>query len=51
MKTKPPSIKGKWRQGKKVGRTLYIDNILVGVVDTSEIAKAIVDKMNNKKEH
>jgi hypothetical protein len=35
-----------WRVGRKLGRTLYRDEVLVGMVDTPEIATAIVDAMN-----
>ncbi len=34
------------RIGRKLGRTLYRDEVCVGMVDTREIAKAIVDAMN-----
>lgn len=36
----------RWRVGRKLGRTLYIDEVLVGMVDTREIAAAICDAMN-----
>jgi len=36
----------RWHQGTKLGRTLYIDDICIGMVDTPELAKSIVDKMN-----
>lgn len=35
-----------WRIGTKLGRTLYRDEVLVGMVDTPEIAATIVDAMN-----
>jgi hypothetical protein len=35
-----------WRVGRKVGRTLYLDDQLVGMVDTPELAQAIVAAMN-----
>lgn len=36
-----------WRTGTKLGRTLYRDEVLVGMVDTAEIAAEIVEAMNN----
>jgi hypothetical protein len=35
-----------WRVGRKLGRTLYLDEDCVGMVDTHDIAKRIVDAMN-----
>jgi hypothetical protein len=35
-----------WRVGTKLGRTLYRDEVLVGLVDTPEIAAEIVAAMN-----
>jgi hypothetical protein len=35
-----------WRPGRKVGRTLYHDGKLVGLVDTPELAAGICDAMN-----
>jgi hypothetical protein len=46
IKRQMPNLKGRWRQGTKLGKTLYIDNICIGMVDTPEIAKSIVDRMN-----
>jgi len=37
---------GQWRVGSKVGRTIYLDNKLVGLVDTIELATQIVNTMN-----
>jgi hypothetical protein len=37
---------GRWRVGRHLGRTLYIDDQVVGMVDTVELAAAIVDAMN-----
>jgi hypothetical protein len=37
-----------WRVGRKLGRTLYKDDICVGMVDTPELARAIVLAMNAK---
>ncbi len=36
----------RWRVGGKLGRTLYRDGQLVGLVDTREIAAEIVETMN-----
>lgn len=41
-------LTGIWRQGNKLGRTLYIDNVCIGMVDTPAIAKSIVAAMNAK---
>ena len=35
-----------WRVGRTLGRTLYCDDVLVGLVDTPEIATAIAQRMN-----
>lgn len=35
-----------WRVGKKLGRTLYIGDTVVGMVDTPELAAQIVWAMN-----
>lgn len=37
--------KAGWRAGKTLGRTLYLDGVLVGMVDSPEIATAIVTAM------
>jgi hypothetical protein len=36
----------RWRNGRSIGRTLYIDNKVIGMVDTPELAEAIVARMN-----
>lgn len=36
----------RWRTGRRVFRTLYLDGNLVGLVDTKELADAIVAAMN-----
>ncbi len=36
----------RWRVGRKLGRTLYRDGTCVGMVDTPELAAAIVAAMN-----
>jgi hypothetical protein len=41
-----PDVEPRWRQGRKVGRTLYVDDVLVGLVDTPELAREIVEAMN-----
>jgi len=38
-----------WRVGRKLGRTLYKDEVCVGMVDTKELAEAIVNAMNARK--
>lgn len=43
IKGPPPP---RWRTGTKLGRTLYLDNHCVGMVDTPEIANLIVAAMN-----
>ena len=35
-----------WRVGRKLGRTIYKDDVCVGMVDTSELATEIVNRMN-----
>lgn len=35
-----------WRVGRKLGRTLYKDDVVVGMVDTPELASEIVGVMN-----
>jgi hypothetical protein len=37
---------GTWRVGRKLGRTLYVDGVCVGMVDTPALALAIVAAMN-----
>jgi hypothetical protein len=37
-----------WRVGRKLGRTLYRDEVCVGIVDTPEIAAEIVAACNGK---
>lgn len=44
----PPQRTGAWRVGKKNGRTLYVDDNLVGMVDNPRIAKRIIDAMNGE---
>lgn len=36
----------RWRVGTKLGRTLYRDEQLVGMVDSASIAAEIVERMN-----
>jgi hypothetical protein len=38
----------RWRVGKKLGRTLYRDDSLVGLVDTADDAAEIVQAMNGE---
>lgn len=35
-----------WRVGRKLGRTLYLNNVCVGMIDTAELAAEIVASMN-----
>lgn len=35
-----------WRTGRKVGRTLYLDGSLVGLMDTPELAAKVVGALN-----
>jgi hypothetical protein len=37
---------GHWRVGRHLGRTLYVDDQVVGMVDTPELGDAIVAAMN-----
>jgi hypothetical protein len=37
---------GKWRAGRKVGRTLYLNDALMGVLDTPELAAQVVAALN-----
>lgn len=37
-----------WRVGRKLGRTLYCDEVFVGTIDTPEMAQAICDAMNER---
>jgi uncharacterized protein (DUF433 family) len=37
---------GRWRVGSKLGRTLYLDDVCVGMVDSPKIAERIVERMN-----
>jgi NTP pyrophosphatase (non-canonical NTP hydrolase) len=41
-----PAGTGRWRTGRRVGRTLYLDDVLVGVVDTPELAAQVVAAVN-----
>jgi hypothetical protein len=36
----------KWRTGRKVGRTLYIGDNLVGLMDTPELAELVATSVN-----
>lgn len=35
-----------WRVGRKVGRTVYQDDELIGVMDTAELAEKVVRAVN-----
>jgi hypothetical protein len=36
----------RWRVGRKVGRTIYLDDQLCGMMDTPELARQVVDALN-----
>ena len=48
-----------WRTGRKVGRTIYLqqgadpsdDDPLIGVMDTNELARIVVDAVNGAARH
>lgn len=40
------SYVSRWRVGRTIGRTLYIGDKCIGMVDTPELAAAIVEAMN-----
>lgn len=35
-----------WRVGRKVGRTIYEGDLLIGTMDTPELAREVVDAVN-----
>lgn len=35
-----------WRVGRKVGRTIYQGDTLIGMMDTPELARRVVDAVN-----
>jgi hypothetical protein len=37
----------RWRVGRKLGRTVYFDDAVVGIVDTREMAKGLVRCAND----
>ena len=37
---------GRWRTGTKLGRTLYLDDVCIGMVDSPRLADRIVERMN-----
>jgi hypothetical protein len=41
-------IRPAWRVGRSLGRTLYVGDTFVGVVDTPKLAAAIVEAMNGR---
>jgi hypothetical protein len=43
-----PAAAEVWRVGRKLGRTLYLNEELAGMVDTPELAEAIVAAMNRE---
>ncbi len=36
----------KWRTGRKLGRSVYIGDELVGLMDTPQLARLVVDSVN-----
>jgi hypothetical protein len=46
LRAKEAQLEPRWRVGRKLGRTLYVDGVCVGMVDTTTLAKAIVHTMN-----
>jgi hypothetical protein len=38
-----------WRVGRKLGRTVYFMNELVGIFDTANMAKGVVDTLNARR--
>ncbi|MGA7949695.1 MAG: hypothetical protein WCA45_05990 [Thiobacillaceae bacterium] len=43
---KPPLPKPQWRVGRKVGRTIYYNDGLVGMMDTPKLAEQVVAALN-----
>lgn len=43
-------MSNRWRVGKKLGRTLYDGDELVGLMDTEELARLVVDAVNEQLE-
>ena len=39
---------GNWRVGRKVGRTIYDGDTLIGVMDTPELAARVVEAVNRR---
>ena len=39
----------RWRVGRKLGRTLYVDEVFVGMVDTPELAAKMVHALNEER--
>jgi hypothetical protein len=39
----PLHVAAAWRVGRKLGRTLYLDDRCVGMLDDPELARAVVD--------
>ncbi len=37
----------RWRVGRTVGRTVYLDDVLVGLMDTPELAAQVVAALNS----
>jgi hypothetical protein len=49
-KSKEDGGDARWRVGRKLGRTLYLDGKIVGMMDTRELAAWIVKVMNGEDE-
>lgn len=46
-----PSNPPPWRVGRKVGRTIYdADDVLIGLMDTPELAALVVASVNTQRE-
>lgn len=45
-----PETPQPWRVGRKLGRTLYIGDECIGMVDTPELATSIVAAMNARQD-
>ena len=41
-------MKRPWRVGRSLGRTIYLDNACVGLVDTPELAASMVGSLNER---
>lgn len=46
LRAKEDDVEPRWRVGRTLGRTLYLDGHCVGMVDTVALATQIVDALN-----